>query len=125
MEDGSLLSNAVVKWPAHTGDTRRIRAAVSTWVASRREDLSRHQRHGMHCDTRGICTDLFRYVLTEHELLTGEVNLQELGVCTGRSVPRITRTDCQGRGEAPRQPHRSKTHGPLTTSHSCPRLTDG
>jgi putative PIN family toxin of toxin-antitoxin system len=28
--------------------------------------------------TRGICTDLLRYILAEHELLTGEVNLLEL-----------------------------------------------
>ena len=28
--------------------------------------------------TRGICTDLLRYILAEHELLTGEVNLVEL-----------------------------------------------
>lgn len=28
--------------------------------------------------TRGICADLVRFVLTEHELLTGEVNLEEL-----------------------------------------------
>lgn len=27
---------------------------------------------------RGICTDLVRFVLAEHELLTGEVNLEEL-----------------------------------------------
>lgn len=27
---------------------------------------------------RGICTDLVRYILAEHELLTGEVNLEEL-----------------------------------------------
>jgi putative PIN family toxin of toxin-antitoxin system len=27
---------------------------------------------------RGICADLLRYVLTEHELVTGEVNLAEL-----------------------------------------------
>lgn len=27
---------------------------------------------------RGICTDLLRYILAEHELLTGEVNLVEL-----------------------------------------------
>lgn len=27
---------------------------------------------------RGICADLLRYILTEHELLTGEVNLVEL-----------------------------------------------
>ena len=28
--------------------------------------------------TRGICADLLRYILAEHELLTGEVNLLEL-----------------------------------------------
>lgn len=28
--------------------------------------------------TRGICADLLRYILAEHELLTGEVNLVEL-----------------------------------------------
>ena len=28
--------------------------------------------------TRGICADLLRYLLAEHELLTGEVNLGEL-----------------------------------------------
>lgn len=28
--------------------------------------------------TRGICSDLVRFVLAEHELLTGEVNLEEL-----------------------------------------------
>jgi putative PIN family toxin of toxin-antitoxin system len=28
--------------------------------------------------TRGICTDLMRYILAEHELVTGEVNLAEL-----------------------------------------------
>lgn len=28
--------------------------------------------------TRGICADLFRSILAEHELLTGEVNLVEL-----------------------------------------------
>ena len=28
--------------------------------------------------TRGICSDLLRYILAEHELLTGEVNLLEL-----------------------------------------------
>jgi putative PIN family toxin of toxin-antitoxin system len=28
--------------------------------------------------TRGICADLVRYVLAEHELLTGEVNVEEL-----------------------------------------------
>jgi len=28
--------------------------------------------------TRGLCADLFRLVVTEHELLTGEVNLAEL-----------------------------------------------
>lgn len=28
--------------------------------------------------TRGICTDLLRHILAEHELLTGEVNLVEL-----------------------------------------------
>lgn len=28
--------------------------------------------------TRGICADLFRFVLAEHELMTGEVNLEEL-----------------------------------------------
>ncbi|MDH5667423.1 MAG: putative toxin-antitoxin system toxin component, PIN family [Nitrospira sp.] len=28
--------------------------------------------------TRGICADLLRYILGEHELLTGEVNLVEL-----------------------------------------------
>ena len=28
--------------------------------------------------TRGICTDLLRYILAEHELLTGEVNLVDL-----------------------------------------------
>lgn len=28
--------------------------------------------------SRGICADLLRYVLTEHELVTGEVNLVEL-----------------------------------------------
>jgi putative PIN family toxin of toxin-antitoxin system len=27
---------------------------------------------------RGICADLLRYILTEHELFTGEVNLVEL-----------------------------------------------
>lgn len=27
---------------------------------------------------RGICTDLVRFVLAEHELLTGAVNLEEL-----------------------------------------------
>ena len=27
---------------------------------------------------RGLCADLFRYVLAEHEILTGEVNLIEL-----------------------------------------------
>jgi len=27
---------------------------------------------------RGICADLVRFILTEHELLTGEVNLEEL-----------------------------------------------
>ncbi|HRC42740.1 MAG TPA: putative toxin-antitoxin system toxin component, PIN family [Nitrospira sp.] len=27
---------------------------------------------------RGICADLLRYILSEHELLTGEVNLAEL-----------------------------------------------
>lgn len=27
---------------------------------------------------RGICTDLVRFILAEHELLTGEVNLEEL-----------------------------------------------
>jgi putative PIN family toxin of toxin-antitoxin system len=27
---------------------------------------------------RGLCADLFRYLLTEHEVLTGEVNLREL-----------------------------------------------
>jgi putative PIN family toxin of toxin-antitoxin system len=27
---------------------------------------------------RGICADLLRYILAEHELLTGEVNLSEL-----------------------------------------------
>lgn len=27
---------------------------------------------------RGICTDLVRFILAEHELLTGEVNLDEL-----------------------------------------------
>lgn len=26
---------------------------------------------------RGLCADLFRYVLAEHEVLTGEVNLVE------------------------------------------------
>jgi putative PIN family toxin of toxin-antitoxin system len=29
--------------------------------------------------TRGICADLLLYILAEHELLTGEVNLVELG----------------------------------------------
>lgn len=28
--------------------------------------------------TRGLCADLVRHVLTEHELVTGEVNLREL-----------------------------------------------
>ena len=28
--------------------------------------------------TRGLCADLLRFVLTRHELLTGEVNLAEL-----------------------------------------------
>ena len=28
--------------------------------------------------TRGLCADVFRHVLTEHDLLTGEVNLTEL-----------------------------------------------
>jgi putative PIN family toxin of toxin-antitoxin system len=28
--------------------------------------------------TRGLCEDLFRHVLAEHELITGEVNLVEL-----------------------------------------------
>ena len=28
--------------------------------------------------TRGICSDLVRFVLAEHELMTGEVNLEEL-----------------------------------------------
>jgi putative PIN family toxin of toxin-antitoxin system len=28
--------------------------------------------------TRGLCADLFRLVVTEHELLTGEFNLSEL-----------------------------------------------
>jgi putative PIN family toxin of toxin-antitoxin system len=28
--------------------------------------------------SRGLCTDLVRYILAEHELLTGEVNLVEL-----------------------------------------------
>lgn len=28
--------------------------------------------------TRGLCTDLFRVLLAEHEILTGEVNLAEL-----------------------------------------------
>lgn len=28
--------------------------------------------------TRGICADLLRYILAEHELLTGQVNLGEL-----------------------------------------------
>ncbi len=28
--------------------------------------------------TRGICADLLRYILAEHELFTGEVNLSEL-----------------------------------------------
>lgn len=28
--------------------------------------------------TRGLCADLLRYVLAEHELITGEVNLVEL-----------------------------------------------
>ncbi len=28
--------------------------------------------------TRGICADLMRYILAEHELMTGEVNLTEL-----------------------------------------------
>ncbi len=27
---------------------------------------------------RGICADLLRYILTEHDLLTGEINLLEL-----------------------------------------------
>ena len=27
---------------------------------------------------RGLCTDLFRYLLAEHEVMTGEVNLVEL-----------------------------------------------
>lgn len=27
---------------------------------------------------RGLCADLFRYLLAEHEVLTGEVNLREL-----------------------------------------------
>lgn len=27
---------------------------------------------------RGLCADLFRYVIAEHEILTGEVNLLEL-----------------------------------------------
>ena len=26
--------------------------------------------------TRGICSDLVRFVLAEHELMTGEVNLE-------------------------------------------------
>ncbi len=35
--------------------------------------------------TRGLCADLVRYVLSEHELCTGEVNLQELNrVLKGR-----------------------------------------
>jgi putative PIN family toxin of toxin-antitoxin system len=28
--------------------------------------------------TRGLCADVFRHVLTEHDLITGEVNLTEL-----------------------------------------------
>jgi putative PIN family toxin of toxin-antitoxin system len=28
--------------------------------------------------TRGLCADVFRHVLTEHDLITGEVNLAEL-----------------------------------------------
>lgn len=28
--------------------------------------------------TRGICADLVRFILAEHELMTGEVNLEEL-----------------------------------------------
>ncbi len=28
--------------------------------------------------TRGLCADVFRYVLAEHELITGEVNIVEL-----------------------------------------------
>lgn len=35
---------------------------------------------------RGICADLVRFVLSEHELLTGEVNLEELRRVLGEKL---------------------------------------
>ena len=42
--------------------------------------------------TRGLCADLFRHLLVEHELMTGEVNLKELSrvLKTKLRVPRDT-----------------------------------
>lgn len=47
--------------------------------------------------TRGLCADLFRLVLAEHELLTGEVNLAELSrvLSTRIKVPATTVTEIE------------------------------
>lgn len=39
---------------------------------------------------RGLCADLFRYLLAEHEILTGEVNLVELRRTLGRKFEATT-----------------------------------
>lgn len=48
--------------------------------------------------TRGICADLFRHVLTEHELIVGEVVLTELRRILRERirVPRATMAEIEG-----------------------------
>jgi putative PIN family toxin of toxin-antitoxin system len=60
--------------------------------------------------TRGICADLVRFVLAEHELLTGEVNLEELrrvlGERFGAPAKRLDAIESELRAETvvPRPP---------------------
>jgi putative PIN family toxin of toxin-antitoxin system len=60
--------------------------------------------------TRGICADLVRYVLAEHELLTGEVNVEELrrvlGERFGAPAERLDAIEAELRAETvvPRPP---------------------
>lgn len=63
--------------------------------------------------TRGICVDLVRFVLAEHELVTGEVNLEELrrvlGERFGAPAERFDAIESELRAETvvPRPPESS------------------
>jgi putative PIN family toxin of toxin-antitoxin system len=63
--------------------------------------------------TRGICADLVRFVLAEHELVTGEVNLAELrhvlGECFHVPPERLNLIEVELRAESvvPRPPEPS------------------